>query len=92
MKNKKHTATDKPLSLRWYLSVVGTLLVVFFLARQGYTTKLQENETPTMGMTPGAIQLFEDSPTVIPLDRGDVPVGVLRLNGETYTIWTVKTE
>jgi hypothetical protein len=92
MKKKQQVNENKQLNGRWYFSIVATLIVLFFLARQGYREQQPENGTTTMGMTPGAIRMFSESPTVIPLGRGEVPVGVLRLGGETFVIYATKGE
>lgn len=90
MKKKQSTNHTKSLNGRSYFAVVVTIIVLFYLGRQGYQVQQPENDTTTMGMTPGAIQLFSESPTVIPLGRGEVPVGVLRLGGETFVVYRIE--
>jgi hypothetical protein len=92
MKKKQPVKDSKGINGRTYFAVVATIILLFYLGRQGYEVQQPENDTSTMGMTPGAIQMFSESPTVIPLGRGEVPVGVLRLGGETYVIYTVEGE
>lgn len=88
MKNQSPAPAISPKS---YLLGVLFLLVLVFLAHQGYKTQ-HPAVSLEMGMTPGAVAAFQQEPTVIPLSRGEVPVGVLKLNGTTYVIYSTPTQ
>lgn len=93
--NHKHKPVknqDVKMSGRYYLAIVVSILVVLFLTHKGIETQNAAHpEYQAAGMTPGAIRAFADEPTVIPLTGGGVPVGVIKLNGVTYAIYTIES-
>ncbi|WP_020567701.1 hypothetical protein [Neolewinella persica] len=89
MKKKQQSKEAQGLNVRTYFAVVATIILLFYLGRQGYQVQQPENDTTTLGMTPGAVRAFSEGATVLPVGRGEVPVGVLRLNGETFVVYGV---
>jgi hypothetical protein len=88
----KKQAKRPAFSFSW----VGLFLFCGFIAWlcfAGYNEQQPDHsDMATLGLTPGAIKVFADEPMVLPLDRGEIPVGVLKLNGQTYTIYTTKND
>lgn len=63
------------------------LIGVLALARQSLSSTPSDHPDAPTGLNIADLEAAINAPTVISLDKG-VPVGTLRLNGQTYTIYT----
>lgn len=87
---KKQSTSTKHPDLWGFGKVFIVCLLLFFAIKGGFDLRRKEANPPTIReMSMSAIHAAQKADTSIPLKKG-VPVGTLRLNGETYVIYTTE--